>query len=129
MAHHGNFCFDHAGDELEAALAAFDFQCLGTGFLHEAHGVVERLGSVHVVAAVGHVCHYERAPCTAAHGPRVVKHLLNRNRQRAVVTEHDHADGVADENDVHAGFVEQTSRGIVVGRQAGDLLGLGRGTC
>ena len=59
----------------------------------------------------------------AAHdGARVMEHVVEGDRERVLVSEHDHADRVADEHRVHAGLVEQTRHRCVVGRQHGDLL-------
>ncbi len=117
-----------ARDEFEAALAAFDFHGFHPCFLDEPNRVAQRFGGVGMVAAEGHVRDEQRVLGTAPHRPRVVNHLLERNRQRAVVTQRDHSHRIADEDDVHAGFVNQTRGRIVVRRQANDFVGIGRGT-
>ena len=55
-------------------------------------------------------------------GLRVVEHLLHRDGDRRVVAEDDHAEGVADEEDVDAGGFEEAGRGVVVAGHHDDAL-------
>ena len=121
MAHHRNFRFHQLRDQFHAPLAAFDLHRLGARFLHEPHRVAHRLAFVAVKAAVGHVRHQQRPAHSAPHRARVVQHLLHRERQRIFVAEHDHAQRIAHQHHVHARFVDEARRRIVVGRQANDL--------
>jgi hypothetical protein len=90
-------------------------------FLHEANGVAHGFLRVIVVAAVGHVRHEQRAPRAAPHGARVMQHFFHRDRQRALIAQHHHRQRIADQQDVHACFVQQPRRRIVVRRQTGDF--------
>ena len=74
-----------------------------------------------VETAVRHIGDEQRALRAATNRARVVQHFFQRDRQSAVVAEHDHAERIADEQNVHAGFIEQARGGIVVGREAGDF--------
>src|SRR5260370_6111624 len=65
----------------------------------------------------------------APHRSRVMDHFVERPRQRAVVTERGHGQRIADEDHIHARFIQQARRRIVVSRQANNFLGIGRGTC
>jgi hypothetical protein len=58
----------------------------------------------------------------SAHGAGVLKHFVNRYLQRVFLAQHDHSKRIANKNDVHAGFVEQTRSRIVIRRQASDFL-------
>src|SRR5258708_23495173 len=57
----------------------------------------------------------------------MVQHVVNRDRQRALMPQHDHAERIANKNHVHAGFIKQARRWIVVRRQASDFLEVGSG--
>jgi hypothetical protein len=74
------------------------------------------------VRAEGHVGHQQGAADSAANGARVVQHLLHGDGQSAVITEHGHAQRIADENHVNAGLIYQARSGIVVGGQRSDRL-------
>ena len=132
MTHHRNFGFDEARNQFEAALAAFDFHGFCAGFLHEANGVLNGFVDRNVEAAEGHIGNEQRAFRAAADGARVMKNLIERDGQRAVVAESDHAQRIADEQHVDAGLVEQARGGIVVGCEKRDLFccgGAGKDTC
>jgi len=77
-----------------------------------------------VIAAVGHVRDEEGAARSTAHGAGVMEHFVDGDGQGIFVAEHDHAERIADEDDVHAGFVNQARGRIVVSREAGDFLGV-----
>ncbi len=105
MAHNGNFGFGKARDELKAALAAFDLYGFGAGFLDDADGVAKGFGDVGVIGAEGHVGDDEGVFGAAADGAGVVDHFVERDWEGVVVAEDDHAEGVADEEDVNTGLV------------------------
>src|ERR1700730_8573412 len=52
----------------------------------------------------------------------MMQHLFERDVRRIFVSQHDHADGVADQNDVDPALVEQARRRIIIRGQRGDLL-------
>ena len=54
------------------------------------------------------------------HRARVVQHLLHGDGQGVFVAQHHHAQRVADQDHVNAGFVHQPRAGVVVGGEAGD---------
>jgi hypothetical protein len=82
-----------------------------------------------VVAAEGHVGDEQSALGAATHGSRVMEHLVEGYRQSGVIAEDDHGDRIADEDDVHAGFVEQARGRIVIRGQANDFFEIFRGIC
>src|SRR5580698_4103535 len=55
VSHNGNFGLGEAGDELKTALAAFDFDGFGAGFLNDTYGVAKGFRDVGVIGAEGHV--------------------------------------------------------------------------
>ena len=75
-----------------------------------------------VVGVNWHVRDEQRLFCPACRRARVMQHLFQRYRRRVLVPKHNHAQRVADQDDVDAGFVEQPRRGIIVCGQRGDFL-------
>src|SRR5882762_8113540 len=63
-----------------------------------------------------------RALHPALHGGAVIDHLVHRHRQCGVVSLHDHAQGIADEQHVGPGAVEKAGETGIVGREHGDPL-------
>ena len=55
-------------------------------------------------------------------GARVMHHLVERHRNRALVPEHHHAERIADEQRIDAGSIEQTRHRGVIRGEHGDLL-------
>src|SRR5271168_1848169 len=49
-------------------------------------------------------------------------HFIERHRQRVLITEHHHAERIANQQNIHARFIEKQRGGIVVGRYAGNFL-------
>ena len=107
-----------APDDRQAAL---DLDRRGAG-LQQAAGVAHRLLDAHLIGHERHVGHDERARGAAGHRARVVQHVVERDRQRVLVAEHDHAHRVADEQHVDAGAVEKPRHRGVVGGEHGNLL-------
>ena len=92
--------------------ALFDqFQC-------RPHGIV-RAG---MKRPVGHVGDQQRALHAAAHGLYVNQNLVQRDRHRVAVTEHDIAQTVADQNDIDSRFIDDARGGIIVRGQANQTL-------
>src|SRR5580692_2315437 len=52
----------------------------------------------------------------------MMHHFVQRHRQRVLVTEDHHAQRIADENNIHAGFIEKKRGGIVICRETGNFL-------
>src|SRR6266404_9406358 len=63
-----------------------------------------------------------RALHPALHGGAVIDHLVHRHRQCGVVSLHDHAQGIADEQHVGPGAIEKAGETGIVGREHGDPL-------
>ena len=102
----------------------FDLDGFSAGFFHKANGVGHALGDRAVIAAEGHVGHDQRAMHGAAHGARVVQHLVHGDGKRVFVAEDHHGQRVADKDEVDAGLVHQARGGVVVGGERGDGLAL-----
>ncbi len=67
----------------------------------------------------------ERVPRTTHHGLGVMEHLVHRDAHRLLVAEHDHAERVADEDERHAGLVDDARGRVVVGGQHRDAHAFG----
>ena len=122
MPHDRNLRVHQPRDQLDPPLAALHFHRLGAAFLHQPHRVAHRIVQRHVKAAVRHIRHHQCMPSGAAHRPRVMNHFIERHGQRAVVSKHGHTEGIAHQQNIHAGVVQQPRRRIVVRCQAGNLL-------
>ncbi len=55
------------------------------------------------------------------HGPGVVDHLVHGHGHGVLVAQDDHAQGIADQDEIDAGLVQDLRRRVIVGRQADDL--------
>ena len=122
MADDGNLGFDKRADKFDAR--ALDLDGFGAGFLDEADGVGDGVGDRAVIAAEGHVGDDEGAADGAAHGARVVEHLVHGDGERVFVAKDDHGERVADEDEIDAGLVDEARGGVVVGGERGDGLAL-----
>ena len=110
-------------DDLDLAGAAFELDHLRAAFLHQAHGVLERL----LARGVGHerhVGHQERAVQPLRDRAAVIDDVLQRDRHGRVVTLDHHAERIADQHQVDAGVVDERREARVVSGDAGDLLAL-----
>jgi hypothetical protein len=58
----------------------------------------------------------------AGGGAGVMLHLGHRDERGVRITQHHHAEGVADEQQRHAAFVEQPGHGIIIRGERGDFL-------
>src|SRR5579872_3908221 len=123
VRHHGDFRFDEARNRFHALFAAFEFHRLGAVF-HKTKRVANCFLGRNVKCAERHVRDDECATGSAANGANVMQHFVERDGKRVVIAEDDHAERIADEKNVDAGFVKKTRGGIVVRSEAGDSLRL-----
>ena len=122
MAHHRDAGGDEPRDELGVHGAALELDRVAAALLHQPAGVRDAVLDRRLVGHERHVADDVRAPRRACDRAAVIDHLVERDRQRRLVTLHDHAERVADQQHVDAGFVEQPrERGVVRGEH-GDLL-------
>ena len=73
-----------------------------------------------MIAAEGHVGDDHGAMHGAADGAGVVQHLVHGDGEGGIVTENDHGEGVADEDEVDAGLVDEARGRVIVCGEAGD---------
>ncbi len=124
VAHHRDPGLDDRLDRARRADATFDLDGLGTTLLEESPGILQCLVGVGI-GEERHVGDDERVLRPPRHGPDVVEHVGHGHPDLVLVAEDRPADRIADEQDRHAGFVEQLRRGVVVGRKHRDPLALG----
>ena len=89
--------------------AAFELDHLRAG-LHQTAALRKRLLARLVVAGERQVGDQPGVAVAARHAARVVRHLVERHRQGAVVPLQHHAERIADQQHVDAGRVEQRAR-------------------
>ena len=61
MSHHGNTGFEDLANGVDDFDSSFQFQRVGSGFLHDANGVAHTFCGIHLVGTERHVAHHERS--------------------------------------------------------------------
>ena len=122
VPHDGNARADDGAHRVRAFAPAFEFDRLHARLLQEASRVADGFIHVRLVGHERHVADQQRGLCAARHRAAVMEHLLHRDGQGVGVTQHDHAERIADEDGVHARRVHGERGGIVVGGEHGDGL-------
>ena len=120
MADDGDLGLGDAGHDGGAGGAALELDGLRAGLFDEADGIGDSVVPGGVIAAEGHVGDEKGAGETAADGAGVMEHLVDGDGEGVGVAEDGHGEGVADEDEVDAGGVEQARGGVVVGGERGD---------
>ena len=85
--------------DLQAFGAALELDGAGT-CAHEAGRVGHSLGAAAVVAGPGHVSHHELGRFRPRHRGRVADHVFHGHLEGVLVAEHDHAERVANKDEV-----------------------------
>ena len=101
-----------------------DLDRLRACFLDEADGVRDALGDGRVIGAIRHVGNHDRPLDGPPHCTRVMEHFVDGDGEGAVETHHDHGQRVADENQIDARFIDDTSGRVVVGGQGRNRLAM-----
>ena len=118
VAEDGDAVVENGADLVGLADAAFQFDGFGADG-GEASGVGEGLlwGGV---AVDGEVCDDEGLGCAPGGGGGVVEHVLHVDMGGVGKAEDDHAEGIADEDEVDASFIEESGCRVVVGGERRD---------
>jgi len=116
MRHHGDATLDQIADRFGHSSAAFEFHRPAISLLHHACGVPKGDRRALLIGAEWHIDDHQSALCPADDGFSVHDHEVERYRDRRLVAVHDHAEAVADEQEV-AITVCNRSRMGVIGRQ------------
>ena len=99
------------GDGVRHGDAALELHRLGAAFLDQAAGVAQRILRAHLVGEERQVADEQRPLPRARHHAAVVDHLVERHRQGRVESLDDHAERVADQDDVDARMVDDATEG------------------
>jgi hypothetical protein len=100
--------------------ASFELDRIHAGFLKEASGIANRFGGGNLVGHERHVTDQMRAARASGHGLAVVNHVFHGHRKGVLVTQHHHAQRIADQDGIHAGAIERQRGRVVVGGDHGD---------
>ncbi len=122
MAHNRHAGADDGANRFLHRDAAFELDRLGAGFLEKAPGVAQRLVLADLIGHERHIADDQSALTPAHHQAGVVDHLVHGDGESIGAALDDTAQGVADQQHLDAGFVENPREGIVVSSQAGYLL-------
>ncbi len=122
VAHDGDTAIGHALDGSFHGNAAFQFYGLAAGLPHKAGGVIHGVFSAGLVSHKGHIADDEGIFSAAHDGFGMMEHFFNGHADGRFITEDDHAQAVADEDEGDAGFVNYLGGGVVIGGNHGDFL-------
>ena len=114
MAHDRDLGVDEGLDHRDALTTALELDALGTG-PDECRGVAHRVLDRDVVAEPRHVGDDQRRGRGPGHRCRVMRHIGHRDLQGVVVAEHDHGDGIADQDEIDAGGIGHARTRCVIG--------------
>jgi hypothetical protein len=125
VTHHGNACLDDLVDGGGGARTPLELDGLGCTLLDKPPRVLEGDFRAHLVAHERHIDGQVSRTQPASDASAVVDHVLEGHAQGVRMALDDHADAVADEDDVDVGGIDQTRHGGVIGGDHGDLCVLG----
>src|SRR4051812_41895267 len=120
MASNRDLCINDAAYQICTLFAALDLHRFGTAFLHKTRRVTDGLFHADVIRAVWHVGEKKGILHTTTGGASVVKHLVDSDGERVVISEHSLSERVAYQHDIDARFINQACSGIVVSGEAAD---------
>ncbi len=119
MAEDGNAARHQKGDGLRHLLAALQLNAVAAGFLHQPHGVAERLFLGFLIGSEGKIDD-DAGMFDATHdGAAVGDHHVQRDADRRVHAVKHHAEGIADQQQI-AMRIEQAGNRRRIGGQADD---------
>ena len=121
----GRFMAETGCDAIKLEGGAEMVDRIAACFGHKTAGIANGRLHAGLVAHVRHVANHESRRRAAAHGRRMADHIVHGHRQRAIVTQHGHAQAVANEDHIQACLLLQIGRRIVVTGQPGDRLPVG----
>ena len=114
MAHDRDLGVEEGFDDGEALAASLDLDRRAPTLGHQAAGVAHGVAQARVVAQPGHVAHHQRAGTDPVDGGRVVDDVVDRHLEGRLVAEDDHAERVADEDQVGPTGIGHAGRRDVV---------------
>ena len=111
-----------SADRLDDLGAAFHLDRIHPCFFEETRRVPKSIGGARLVRPERHVADQEGPGRTARNGGRVADHVVHRHRYGRRIAEDDHAERIADEDDVDAGLCDEARERRVVCRHHRDAL-------
>mgnify|MGYP003296636322 CR=1 FL=1 len=124
VAHDVNASLDNCANGINNSSAAFQLNAVAVGLFGQAGSVVDSLLDALVVGAEGHIADDEGVGSALDDGLDVMDHVLHGDGDSAVIAQHDHAQRVADQNDLVIALVNDGSGGVVVSSDEGELTAL-----
>ena len=121
MSHHRNAVVGQSPNHLEDGMPAFELHRRCAAFLQQPSGIAYRFSGTDLIRQEGHVGNNQGAAGATTHRSRVVDHHVERDRNGAFEAEHHHSHGIADENNINSGAIEQSRHRGIVGRQNRNL--------
>ena len=122
MTHDGDARREDTRDGFQHLFPTLELDGVGAGLFHDADGGGQSLLGVALVGAERHVDDDEGTTDGTLDRGGVDNHLVKGDGQRGIIALHDVGSGVADQDNIYLGAVEQLGHGIVVSRQHGDFL-------
>jgi hypothetical protein len=114
VGHHGNACLHHGPDSRRVVFAALDLDGVRQSFLQEPHARGYGLLGGNLVASERQVRHNEGAPGRAGNCPAQGQQFLHGDRKAGLVAEDIVGRGVAHQEHLDAGGVEDFRRVLLV---------------
>ena len=114
MSHNGDSRFDYSAHLLHRRAGPFQLHRLRASFLHQPSGVPYGILHACLEAHERHIRHHQRTLRSPDHGPRVPHHVVHGHRYGGVITQADHPQAVAHQDDRKARPVSQPGKGVVV---------------
>ena len=113
--------FGQARDHVDFQFTPFELDHFRATLLHQPSGIAQT-GLTRGVTHERHVRHQQRAFDAARHEARVIDHFVHGHGNGGGVALHHHAERVADQDEIHAGFVQHARERRIVGGEARNLL-------
>ncbi len=114
VAHHGNSRCHEVRDEFGVLRSAFELDRVRSAFFDKTTSVGHRLVDRGLIRHEGHVANDVGSLCAASNRAAVVNDFVQRHRQRGLVALYDHAEGVANEEQVNLTLIQELGKGRVV---------------
>src|SRR5262249_27546086 len=122
VAHHRDARLGQRAYARRHAHPALQLDRLWAGLLHEADRLAHRLLWADLEGAEGHIRDDQRSFGAAHHRAGRVDDIVHCDRQCGVIPQHYHAQGVANEEQGDARFIEDMGHRIVIGGEHGNAL-------
>ena len=114
MAHDGYPSIQDELDGIQDLNAALQLEGIHPTLLHDADGILHRLGGIDLIGAERHVADDHGALDATSHTAGMVYHLIYSDGERRQVACHHIAGTVTDQDDVHPRLVHYLSHRIVI---------------